>query len=65
MYISVAYSRTHGFLKWCEAHQPTSGDDEPDGDAPVAITETARDVHKAIRERPHQPWLVPGVGRSL
>ena len=43
MYISVAYSRTQGFLEWCEAHQPSSDADKPDSAAPVAITEPPRD----------------------
>ena len=49
MYISVAYSRTQGFLKWCEAHQPSSDADKPDSAAPVAITEPPRDEHYAER----------------
>lgn len=64
MYISVAYSRTYGFLKWCEAHQPSSDADKPDGAAPVAITELPRDNHEAIQRAPHQPWLVPGQPRQ-
>jgi len=55
MYISVAYSRTQGFLKWYEAHQPSSDADKPDDAAPVAITEPPRDDLEAIQPPPqHQ-----------
>ena len=65
MYISIAYSRAHGFLKWCEACRPGNDADEPDGAAPVAVTEPPCDDHEAQEERPHLPWLVPGVGTSF
>jgi hypothetical protein len=65
MYISVAYSRAHGFLKWCEACRPDNDANEADCAAPIAVSEPPRDVHEAIKEHPHQPWLVPGVGISL
>jgi hypothetical protein len=65
MYISVAYGRTHGFLKWLEAHRPGNDDDEPGGATPIAIDEPSDDGHEAMQAPPHQPWQVPGVGTSF
>jgi hypothetical protein len=65
MYISVAYSRTHGFLKWCEAHEPSSNDADPGAAKQVATIESSSDDREAMEERSHEPWLVPGVGSSL
>jgi hypothetical protein len=61
MYISVTYSRTHGFLKWWEAHQPGNDNDEPGGATPIAIAEPPSDDREAMEEPPHQPWLAPGA----
>jgi hypothetical protein len=65
MYISLAYSRTHGFLKWSESHRPGNDDDEPGGATPIAINKLHRDEREDLEEPPHQPWLVPGVGTSF
>lgn len=65
MYISTAYSRTHGFLRWLESHRPGNDDDEPGGASPIAVDEPTRDARDAIKEPPRQPWQVPGVGTSF
>jgi hypothetical protein len=64
MYISVAYSRTHGFLKWCEARRPGNDAGKPSAAKPIAVIESSSDDCEAIEERPHRPGLVPGVGTS-
>ena len=65
MYISLTNSRTQGFKKWSDAHQPDNDDDSPGGATPIAVTEPPRDDRGAIEEPPHHPWLVPGVGKSF
>jgi hypothetical protein len=56
MRISLSESRASGFKKWSDAHpaklDPLSGDG-PDPDYPMNMPV----------ERPHLPWLIPGVGR--
>jgi hypothetical protein len=65
MYISFRTSRAAGFKKWSDAHPPASNDDDyPAGATPVALA--APNVeHMEIKDPPHCPWLVPGVGMSL
>ncbi len=63
MRISLADSSAIGFNKWCEAHDSGRKDkSEPDaGD----IATSDQDTDHALMtppERPHRPWLVPGVG---
>ena len=65
MHISLAYSRSHGFLKWSETHRPGNDDDEPGGATPLAVNEPHGDGRAAVEEQPHQPWLIPGVGTSF
>lgn len=66
MYISLANSRAQGFKKWSDAHRPGDNDDDNSGGAtPIALTEPPGDDREAIKETPHQPWLVPGVGSSF
>jgi hypothetical protein len=65
MYISLANSRARGFRKWSDAIRPVNDDDDNSGGAtPIAIAEPPED-DAAIKEPPHQPWAVPGVGTSL
>jgi hypothetical protein len=56
MRISLSQSRASGFRKWSDAHpakpDPLSGNGQ-DLDYPMIMPV----------ERPHLPWLVPGVGR--
>jgi hypothetical protein len=56
MRISLSESRASGFKKWSDAHpaklDPLSGDGQ-DPDYPMNMPV----------ERPHLPWLIPGVGR--
>ena len=66
MYISLANSRTHGFKKWSDGERPGNDDNDDSGGAPpIAVTEPSCDDREAVKEPPHQPWLVPGVGNSL
>jgi hypothetical protein len=66
MYISLTNGRTHGWKKWSDVHPPGNDDDDNSGGAtPIALTEPPCDDREAIREPPHQPWLVPGVGTSF
>jgi hypothetical protein len=65
MYISLADSRARGFLKWSEALRPGNDDNEPGGATPIAIGVSPGDDSEAIKEPPHQPWQVPGVGTSF
>lgn len=65
MYISFATSGADGFKKWSAAHPPASNDDDhPAGATPVALA-APRIEEVETRNRPHCPWLVPGVGMSL
>jgi hypothetical protein len=66
MYISLTNGRTQGWKKWSDAHRPDNDDDDNSGGAtPIALTERPCDDREAIKEAPHQPWLVPGVGTSF
>jgi len=50
MYISLANSRAHGFLKWSEALRHGNDDDEPGGATPAAIGVSPGDEHDPIME---------------
>jgi hypothetical protein len=66
MYISLASSRSNGFKKWSDAHQPDSNDDDQLGGAkPIAIAVPPIDDAAATNEAPHRPWRVPGAGGSF
>jgi hypothetical protein len=52
------------FEKWSGAHQPEINKDVRAGEGEVLATEP--DIDNRVMtspERPHRPWLVPGVGR--
>jgi hypothetical protein len=67
MYISLAHSRTHGFMKWLDAHPPRNDDDNPGGATPIAVVDPPSDDHETMEDAPapHRPWRVPGVGSSF
>lgn len=67
MYISLGNSRARGFRTWPDAIRCANDDDDNSGGAtPIAIAEPPdEDDDAAIKEPPHQPWVVPGVGTSL
>jgi hypothetical protein len=58
-------SRTSGFRKWSEAHDPKiAAARAVAGEAPV-ISVPDLDLDKGLmtpQEQPHRPWLVPGSG---
>jgi len=64
MRISLAGSCANDFNKWCEVHDAgRKGDSRTGGDDAVIIAN--QDHDQAVMtppERPHRPWLVPGVG---
>jgi hypothetical protein len=69
MYISDKRSCTYGHKKWSDAHQsevkkPSVGRDVSAGigDGVVAANPDLDDAVITPAERPHRPWLVPGVG---
>jgi hypothetical protein len=65
MYISFATSRVAGFKKWSDAHPSASNDDDyPAGATPIALA-APRVEEVELKNQPHCPWLVPGVGVSL
>jgi hypothetical protein len=62
MGISVS-SRTSGFRKWLEAHDPKIVN-APAAAAAAAVI-PAPELDQGVttpKEQPHRPWLVPGVG---
>ena len=64
MRISLADSWANGFNKWCDMHDAGRTDGGCAG-ADDTIIIPDRDLDHALLtppERPHQPWLVPGVG---
>jgi hypothetical protein len=69
MYISLKRSCAYGYKKWSDVHQPEvekpaiGKDVRADaGDAVVAADPDLDDTVITPSERPHRPWLVPGVG---
>ena len=71
MYISLAHSRANGFRRWSDAHQPLCSADHHHGgfargDATAIVALNSDDVVLLTApERPHGPWLIPGVGNTL
>ena len=67
--ISLMIGRANVFKSSSFAHSTGSNDDDhPGGATPIALTEPPCDdweALEALTERPHQPWLVPGVGTSF
>jgi hypothetical protein len=65
MYISLGDSCTKGSKKWSDAHQPENHKDVYAGEGYwVVATDPNLDSRVMTSpERPHRPWLVPGVGR--
>jgi hypothetical protein len=57
-------SRTGGFRKWADAHDPriTATPTVADDAAVISATDPDQPV-TATEEQPHRPWLVPGAGR--
>lgn len=66
MYISLSKSCMQGLKKLSDAHRPSNDNDDNSGGAtPIALAEPPCDNREAIKEPPHQPWRVPGVGTSI
>lgn len=73
MQTSLKDSCTKGFMKWSEACQPEIDRIDKDARANEDDGEVAADPDLnnweldnrvvTLSERPHRPWLVPGVGR--
>ena len=65
MYISPRDSCAKGFKKWPDAHQPEINKDVRASESygVVATDPDPDDRVMTSSERPHRPWLVPGVGR--
>jgi hypothetical protein len=63
MDISIS-SRTSGFRKWADIHEPTKID-KADSRATADSVDTASDelLVGTLDQQPHQPWLVPGTGK--
>ena len=59
MRISLSESRSNGFKKWSDAHQPISSTNVAPGDA-IVIAGLVTPP-----ELPHGPWLVPGQGNTF
>jgi hypothetical protein len=63
MYISLEHSRTKGFRKWADVHQPDDSNSHRDRrTAAVAIADSG-DGLMPPPEHQDSPWLVPGAGR--
>jgi hypothetical protein len=62
MFISLAESRTAGFLKWVAAHRLAH-----DGGVakPIALIRPPPDRNALEDDQPHRPWAIPGVGNAL
>ena len=58
MDISLKGSRAYGHKKRSDVHLPEVGA----GDGVVAANRDLDDAVITSTERPHRPWLVPGVG---
>jgi hypothetical protein len=56
-------SRTSGFRKWSEAHDPKiAGARAVAGEAAVISAPELDQRVTTPEEQPHRPWLVPGAG---
>jgi hypothetical protein len=65
MYILLKDSCAKGFKKWADAHQPEIkhhlGASGRNGLA--AASPDHENLTMTSLERPHRPWLVPGMGK--
>jgi hypothetical protein len=65
MQIFLTSSRRDDFRQWSKEHRAGSNDDDvPGGATPIAIAAPLAD-YDPLEERPHRPWLIPGVGGSF
>jgi hypothetical protein len=55
-------SRTRGFRKWSEAHDPQIANAPAAAAAAVIPAPELDQGMTTPKEQPHRPWLVPGVG---
>jgi len=65
MYIRPKVERTTGLKKRSNVHQPEISKDvgAAADDGAVAADPDLDGTVTTLPERPHRPWLVPGVGR--
>jgi hypothetical protein len=62
MYISLINSR---FNKWSKDHGPSNDNDDNTGGAtPIGIREPSS-YGEGLKETPHHPWSIPGVGGAF
>jgi len=55
-------TRTRGFRKWSEAHEPKiAAARAAAGEAAVIAAPKVDQAVTTPKEQPHQPWLVPGI----
>ena len=55
-------TRTRGFRKWSEAHEPKiAAARAAAGEAAVIAAPEVDQAVTTPKEQPHQPWLVPGI----
>jgi hypothetical protein len=55
-------TRTSGFRKWSEAHDPKiAAARAAAGEAAVIAAPEVDQAVTTPKEQPHQPWLVPGI----
>jgi len=57
-------SRTSGFRKWSEAHDPKIAAARAVAGEAAVISAPDLDLEKGLmtpEEQPHRPWLVPGA----
>jgi hypothetical protein len=64
MYISLETSRTSGFRKWADLHQPISSK-LARRTPPASANQDADNAVKAPPAPLHRPWLIPGVGSAF
>lgn len=66
MFISLAESRTRGFLKWSAVHRPDNDDDDDSGGTtPAALITPSPDRNVLVDDQPHRPWAIPGFGGAF
>lgn len=64
MHISLETSRTTGFRKWADIHQPISGPPaRTTPPAPLGPDDAATTATPA--EPLDRPWVIPGVGTAF
>jgi hypothetical protein len=65
MYISLEMSRTSGFRKWADVHQPI-GNEPAETTPPSSPSQDPAHAMPTPSVRPdYQPWLIPGVGTTF